>query len=457
MVSADDATSENLLPWLGSGFLASGAAATDDVVEDAATPFDRRRHGMIVGMGAAAFVVESAEATRERGIQPICEVLGAVTANSAYHGTRLDVEHIGQVMENLVRQAEARGMDRHATARETVFVSHETYTPARGGSAAAEINALRHVFGRDADAVVITNTKGFTGHAMGAGIEDVVAIKALETGIVPPVPNFKEPDPELGMLNLSTGGAYPVRYALRLAAGFGSQIAMALLRWTPVPDGRRRSPDDLGYGYRIVEPATWQRWLDRVSGQAGARLEVVQRRLRVVDGAAPAVTAVPVAPEPVALAEPVIAPQPVAVPEPLPEPAAATATAAPAAAAAAADDVTAAVVDIVSGLTGYPPELLDVDLDMEADLGVDTVKQAEVFAAVRERFNVARDDNLKLRDFPTLSHVIGWSRRRRPFPRPRRSRPRRKPRRRNRPTTGYHAGYRSSRCGRTCRCARPPG
>src|SRR5439155_1197851 len=132
------------------------------------------------------------------------------------------------------------------------------------------------------------------------------------------------------------------------------------------------------------------------------------RRLRVVDGAAPAVTAVPVAPEPVALAEPVIAPQPVAVPEPLPEPAAATATPAPAAAAAAADDVTAAVVDIVSGLTGYPPELLDVDLDMEADLGVDTVKQAEVFAAVRERFNVARDDNLKLRDFPTLSHVIGW-------------------------------------------------
>ena len=33
-------------------------------------------------------------------------------------------------------------------------------------------------------------------------------------------------------------------------------------------------------------------------------------------------------------------------------------------------------------MTGYPPELLDLDLDLEADLGVDTVKQAEVFAAV---------------------------------------------------------------------------
>ena len=61
-------------------------------------------------------------------------------------------------------------------------------------------------------------------------------------------------------------------------------------------------------------------------------------------------------------------------------------------------------------MTGYPAELLDLDLDLEADLGVDTVKQAEVFAAVRERFDVERDENLQLRDFPTLTHVIGWVR-----------------------------------------------
>ena len=171
-----------------------------------------------------------------------------------------------------------------------MFISHETYTPARGGSAAAEVNALRQVFGDAADQVVVANTKGFTGHPMGVGIEDVVAVKALETGIVPPVPNFKEPDPDLGLLNLSIGGVYPVRYALRLAAGFGSQISMMMLRWVPTPDGQRPSLDALGYAGRIADPAAWQAWLAGVSGDTDPHLEVDHRTLRVAarDTVAPA-------------------------------------------------------------------------------------------------------------------------------------------------------------------------
>ncbi|MDH4017123.1 MAG: beta-ketoacyl synthase, partial [Actinomycetota bacterium] len=377
VVSADDVTSDVLLPWVGSGFLATGAAATEDVVSEVATPFDRRRHGMVVGMGAAAFVVEAAESVRERGLQPICEVLATATANSAFHGTRLDVEHVGQVMEGLVRTAEGRGIDRTQIAPQTVFVSHETYTPARGGSAAAEVNALRRVFGSAANSIVITNTKGFTGHAMGAGVEDVVAIKALETGIVPPVPNYKVPDPDLGTLNLSLGGAYPVQYALRLAAGFGSQIAMSLLRWTPMPDGRRRAPSELGYAYRIIDRAAWDRWLADAAGRPGATLEVDRRRLRIVDTGAPAAAptpaataaaAAPAAPAAPAPAAPPAAPAPAAPAFAAAPPApAAPAAAAPAPSPAAVDPLVAEVVGIVAEMTGYPSELLDVDLDLEAD------------------------------------------------------------------------------------------
>ena len=58
--------------------------------------------------------------------------------------------------------------------------------------------------------------------------------------------------------------------------------------------------------------------------------------------------------------------------------------------------------------------MLDLDLDLEADLGVDTVKQAEMFAAIREIYNIPRDENRKLRDYPTLAHVIRFVYERRP-------------------------------------------
>ncbi|MFZ3214290.1 MAG: SDR family NAD(P)-dependent oxidoreductase [Terriglobales bacterium] len=500
VISADDVTSDNMMEWFGAGFLASGAAATDDVVEDAAIPFDRRRHGMIIGMGAAALVVESAEAARARGIQPICEVLSAVTANSAFHGTRLDVEHIGQVMENLLAQAEVRcGIRRQQIAPQTVFVSHETYTPARGGSASAEINALRRVFGSAADQIVIANTKGYTGHAMATGIEDVLAVKSLETGLVPPLPNFKEVDPELGALNLSKGGKYPVEYALRLGAGFGSQISMTLLRWVATKDGVRPGPNALGYSYRIADVATWQSWLNRIAQYPTADLEVIHRTLRVRDQGAPAraaegtprarvvtmpapasrpaaftkpervvpvavasavetgVTATAVLEEPLTAttngypidvfdldvdteedvdgetimqaealatigeangstreevapppqkAQPVVIKAPVA---PAPEAKEETKLTTPAPveiSAKAGDSVKERILALVVEKTGYPQDMLDLDLDLEADLGVDTVKQAEMFAAVREIYNIPRDESRKLRDYPTLAHVI---------------------------------------------------
>ena len=60
------------------------------------------------------------------------------------------------------------------------------------------------------------------------------------------------------------------------------------------------------------------------------------------------------------------------------------------------------ILALVVEKTGYPKDMLDVDLDLEADLGVDTVKQAEMFAAIREIYNIPRDENRKLRDYPTL-------------------------------------------------------
>ena len=67
------------------------------------------------------------------------------------------------------------------------------------------------------------------------------------------------------------------------------------------------------------------------------------------------------------------------------------------------------MLEIVAEKTGYPKDMLDIDLDLEADLGIDTVKQAEMFAAIRAAYNIPRNENLKLRDFPTLAHVIKFA------------------------------------------------
>ncbi len=414
VVAGDDVTGGPLTEWIGSGLLATGATTTEGELQNAALPFDRRRNGLIMGMGAAALVIETEDAVRERGMRAICEVLGTQIANSAFHGTRLDVDHVSQVMENLVSLVEERfNIKRSEMAPATMFMSHETYTPARGGSAAAEMHALRQTFGEQAREVIIANTKGFTGHTMGVGIEDVTAVKALEMGRIPPIANISsgfQPDPDLGDLNLSRGGAFPLQYSLRLGAGFGSQIAMTLLRKIP------------GEGVR-VNAEIYRRWLADLSGYPSAELETVQRTLRVKDsgmpqrapqrsswrmGTGPTVWAA-FEGDKVQLEEAAqltfaeIDRAPVFTPAEIALPAAETAQ------AFQLEQIKAYILELVSEKTGYPQEMLDMDLDLEADLGVDTVKQAELFAAVREHYAIPRRENLRLSDYNTLAKVVQFA------------------------------------------------
>ena len=420
IIAGDDVTGGPLAEWIGTGLLTSGAATIEGNLRMAALPFDRRRNGMIMGMGAAALVVEAEDAVRERGMRAICEVLATDIANSAYHGTRLDVPHVREIMNRLISTAEQRfGIRREEIAPQTMFMSHETYTPARGGSASAEIQALRYTFGDYANRVIIANTKGYTGHAMGVGIEDVVAVKALEHGIVPPIANYDEkfePDPDLGDLNLSKGGEYPVKYALRLGAGFGSQIAMALFRVIA------------GVKERFNQPV-YQQWLAEIAGYEKAELEVEKRTLRIRHMGPPVKPPAKSrwqygqgptrwADQPDHLPQP----QPVAVPTLQPamvskqptevknEPELVEVTASSTAGRQSVDrdGIKEFVLDLVSEKTGYPVEMLDLDLDLEADLGIDTVKQAEIFAAIRTHYNIPRREDLRLVDYNTLNKVIAF-------------------------------------------------
>ncbi|NCG01625.1 MAG: acyltransferase domain-containing protein, partial [Euryarchaeota archaeon] len=396
ILSADDVTGDDLWEWIGGGFAASGAAATSNIIEEAALPFDRRRNGLVLGMGAAAFVVERHSEATQRGVQPIAELLGTRTANSAYHGTRLDVDHVAETVDSFIGSMEDEwGIDRHEIAPNTVFFSHETYTPARGGSAQSEVRALRDTFGESTDRLVIANTKGFTGHPMGVGIEDASMFHGMKTGRIPPIANHKETDPELGNLNLSKGGDYSnIQFGLRFAAGFGSQMALSLVRKWPVVgeriDGQRFLSwnRELANSEDVVLRILDNKLVAYVNGDENLHGGVQGEPWSVTapwEGK-PSVIEQPQTPKPHV---PEVLEQPVAQPEvsvtPPPSP-------------AVDSDLTSTVIEVVVNHTGYPADFVELDQDLEGELGIDTVKQAEIMADIRERFSLPLDEEFVLSD-----------------------------------------------------------
>jgi acyl transferase domain-containing protein/NAD(P)H-dependent flavin oxidoreductase YrpB (nitropropane dioxygenase family)/NAD(P)-dependent dehydrogenase (short-subunit alcohol dehydrogenase family) len=58
-------------------------------------------------------------------------------------------------------------------------------------------------------------------------------------------------------------------------------------------------------------------------------------------------------------------------------------------ATAAPTDIGAVLLDIVSQCTGYPPEHLDPDLDLEADLSIDSIKRLEIIGQLATRLGIA--------------------------------------------------------------------
>jgi 3-oxoacyl-(acyl-carrier-protein) synthase len=236
VVAGDNASGETLLPWLGSGFRALGAASTAADVEDAACPFDKRRSGMLLGAGAIGLVLETEASCIDRRISGSVEVKARLLAtqysNSAFHGAALDRKHIAAELKRFLTDVELiHGINKSEIATHGVYFSHETCTHASDASSCSgnEVAALRVAFGDDLlPKLLILNTKGFTGHPMGVSFEDVAAVEVLLKQRVPAIPNYKEHDEYLGELNLSKGGPYACRYALRFAAGFGSQVAFAL-------------------------------------------------------------------------------------------------------------------------------------------------------------------------------------------------------------------------------------
>jgi acyl carrier protein len=123
--------------------------------------------------------------------------------------------------------------------------------------------------------------------------------------------------------------------------------------------------------------------------------------------AKPTARVAPATPEPVRAAPVVAAP---VTPEPVrAAPVAAPVVTAPASAAPSADALTASLLAIVSEKTGYPADMLELSMDMEADLGIDSIKRVEIMGALQERHpGLPKVEPQALAELRTLGQIVAY-------------------------------------------------
>ena len=106
-------------------------------------------------------------------------------------------------------------------------------------------------------------------------------------------------------------------------------------------------------------------------------------------------------------AEPIAAPPAAVVAAPVV--AAPAAAAQPAGPAAAATDFSALLLEVVAEKTGYPVSMLNLEMDLEGDLGIDSIKRVEILAAVDERAaGLPKFDRSALSALHTLREIVDF-------------------------------------------------
>ena len=387
VIGGEAATSEAQMPWVGSGFLAMGAATSKEVVSDAAKPFDEDRNGTILGSGAVGLVVEREDTLKRRGLNGQARILGSYFGNSAFHPSRIDVGHLADELNKFVDRVERQhAISRTDIAEQLVFMSHETFTPARGGSASAEVMALKSAFPNDYKKISITNTKGYTGHTLGAGIEDAVLVKGLQKNMFPPVANLDNVPAEFSDLNFTQSGHGDYRYGLHFSAGFGSHFAFLLVDQVQEAD--------------VENNPAYHEWLAQISGSPEPILGITNKTLCVLPKDKQDTMAQENVQEKGSDDAGYDAPKPsVSVRAEQPGKAAGN---------AAATDVLKQITDLIANQTGYTQDMLEPNLDLEADLGIDTVKQVETFGKITKSFGLTVPEDISLSELNTIRKIAEY-------------------------------------------------
>lgn len=200
-----------------AGFANMKALTKSSDLERASIPFDKERHGFVLGEGSGVLVLEEYEHAKARGAKIYAEIAGYGATDDGYH------------MTSPMPTGEAAGMGMTLAMQEAGLKPSEIdYINAHGTSTGLndkyETAAIKLAFGDEAYNVKISSTKSMTGHLLGAAgaIEAIVCAKTIQEGLIHATVGYKVPDEECDLDYCVNGNIeQEVTAALSNSLGFG--------------------------------------------------------------------------------------------------------------------------------------------------------------------------------------------------------------------------------------------
>lgn len=192
----------------------------------ASRPFDKDRDGFVMSEGAGILILEEYEHAKARGAKIYAEIVGYGATGDAYHITSPAPGGEGgaRALTMALRNAGLNPED-------------VDYINAHGTSTSLndkfETAAIKTAFGDHAYKLAMSSTKGCMGHSLGAagGLETIVCLKTIQTGIIPPTINYTTPDPECDLdCTPNTPRERTVNVALNTNLGFGGHNGVIIVK-----------------------------------------------------------------------------------------------------------------------------------------------------------------------------------------------------------------------------------
>ena len=220
-------TEASITPFALNAFAGMKALSTrNDSPKTASRPFTADRDGFVMGEGAGVLILEELETAKQRGAKIYAEIVGYGETCDAYHITSPVEGGTGAVRAMKIALEEAK-LDLNKV---DYINAHGTSTPANDKN---ETAAIKTVFGEHAKNILVSSTKGGTGHCLGGagGIEAAILSLAIRDGIAPPTINYVLADSECDLNYVPNKMIKKdINVGISTSLGFGGHNGVIVLR-----------------------------------------------------------------------------------------------------------------------------------------------------------------------------------------------------------------------------------